>query len=139
MVLLQVVHLAQLVFGFTGRKHGHDGLVARHLVGHSNNLAGEGDGVVGSLSVVVVRIDLIAVEFCVIFIAHLIDRITVLVADGTFIRACPQVADGKLAQFVLTLVFLYAEDVLATLGLADVHLRCGKVGLHKFGVVLILV
>ena len=138
LVHLQVVHLSHLAVAALVGHHGNNLLHVAHLVGDGDHLARQFDGVGDNLCAVVVAVGLVAEDLHLVFVAHLVDGIAVLIADGTIVVG-PQVTDGELAQCVLALVVLHAEHAGGTVRLADVHLGLSIVGLHHLGVVRVVV
>ena len=97
LVLLQVVHLAGLQAAVFILHHADHRLVAAHLVADGEHLSDERDGVCHSLTAVVVRVGLIAIERQFVGIAHLVDGVSVLVGHRAVVCLRPKVADGELA------------------------------------------
>ena len=138
LVHLQVVHLSHLLVVALVGHHGNNLLHVAHFVGDGDHLARQFDGVGDNLCTVVVAVGLVAEDLHLVFVAHLVDGIAVLIAYGTVVVG-PQVADGELAQCVLAVVVLHAEHTGGTARLADVHLGLSIVGLHHLGVVRVVV
>ena len=98
-----------------------------------------GDGIRHGLSRVLVDIDFIAEHGSLVFFVHLVNGVAKTVANAVVALFAPNITDGELAQFVLTLIFVYSEDALFALRLADVHLWRGKIGLHHLRMVFVVV